>query len=550
MKFFLRHNYFSIPGLAVIAALFISGSVFTTEYFSKEYDLKQFNITDFGAVSDTTVLSTKAIQTAIDECSKNGGTVVIPAGNYKSGTLYFKDNVTLQIDRGATLFGSLHLKDYPENNPDYTFFRKGTLKRALIYAEKCTNIAITGDGTIDGQGAKFWIPKGAKVNSYSVRPYVIWMIKSRDIRIEGVRLRNSPLWMQHYLACDNLYIHNIDVFNHSNKNNDMMDIDGCHDVRISDCTGDTDDDGITFKSTSGRANKNVVVTNCILSSHCNAIKMGTESNTGFKNFAISNIVIRPSKVSDKYIYGRPEGIGGIALETVDGAEIDGVVISNIRIDGTLCPIFLRLGNRARKYFDEQSIERPGVLQNVSINNVVATGAQQIACSISGLPDYPVENISLSNISVEFEGGGTLEHINREVPEEEQSYPEFNMFGELPNYGFFIRHAQNINFSNIRLFTKNSDLRPALFLSDVQKSDFRDINMDSTEGNNCNIVVENSQHILFSGCRVNGPSSSFIRFKGNENQNIYIQNNLLPEVKQVFTPSETKVMNIRETGNIK
>ncbi len=511
---------------------------------------KEYVITNFGAVSDTSILSTVAIQAAIDQCTVSGGKVIIPAGNYKIGTIYLKNNVTIYLEKGATLFGSTHLNDYPENLPEYTFFRKGIVKRALIYAEKLTNIAIEGEGTIDGQGAKFWVPEGSKVDSYTVRPYLIWMIQCTNVRTEGIKLRNSALWMQHYLACNNLYIHNIDVFNHCNKNNDMIDIDGCHDVRISDCTGDSDDDGITMKSTSGRANENIVVTNCILSSHCNAIKMGTESSTGFKNVVISNIVVRPSKVTDKSIGGIPNGHTGIALETVDGGTIDGVVISNIRINGPDCPIFIRLGNRARPYYQGQKIENPGLLQNVSISNVIATGANKVGCSITGIPGYPVRNISLDHINVEFEGGGTLADAEKEIPEKEKSYPEYDMFGELPAYGFYIRHAVNIRFSDIQLITKNEDQRPALYLSDVKNSGFDKLTLGGSSGAESLVYSEKSSDITIRNCQVNGIANSLLKLKGTDHSNISLINNNLNHIKTLFTAKSNVKGVIREFGNIK
>lgn len=510
---------------------------------------KEINVLEYGAVADTAVLSTKAIQAAIDECHKNGGTVIIPAGSFKSGTLYFKDNVTLHLEKGATLYGSTRLEDYPENDPDYIFFRKGIIKRALIYAESCSNIAIEGEGTIDGQGASFWVPDGAKVNSYTVRPYLIWMIKNKNIRVEGVHLRNSALWMQHYLACDDLYIHNIDVFNHSNKNNDMMDIDGCHNVRISDCTGDSDDDGITMKSTSGRGNENIVITNCIISSHCNAIKMGTESNTGFKNIAISNIVVRPSKFTEFSIEGTPQGHTGIALETVDGAVIDGVTISNIRIDGPVCPIFIRLGNRARAYYEGQKIEKPGMLRNVSISNVVASNVKNAGCSITGIPGYHVENVSLNNISIEFEGGGTSEMTEREIPEKERSYPEFDMFDDLPSYGFFVRHAKDIRFNDIRLKTKAPDERPAFYVSDVQNADLKNITLDNEGHNTSNFYIDGGQNITISGCSSSNHSDSFVRLKGSENENISIANNIVRGTEKIVQPETGKKI-FYQSGNLK
>ena len=127
----------------------------------------EYNITSFGAKSDTSFLSTKAIQSAIDECSKNsGGKVVIPSGIYLTGTIYFRSNVTIYLEKGATLYGSTHLSDYPVNLPDYTFFRKGEVKRALIYAENCSDIAIEGEGTINGQGGFFGPGSGSKADSY------------------------------------------------------------------------------------------------------------------------------------------------------------------------------------------------------------------------------------------------------------------------------------------------------------------------------------------------------------------------------------------------
>ena len=331
----------------------------------------------------------------------------------------------------------------------------------------------------------------------------------------------------------------------------MIDIDGCHNVRISDFTGDSDDDGITLKSTTGRANENIVITNCILSSHCNALKFGTESSTGFKNIAISNIVIRPSKIADKAIYGKPRGHTGIALETVDGGFIDGVVISNIRIDGPACPIFIRRGFRARPYYEGQKIEQPGELKNISISNVVATNAGKTGCSVTGIPGYPVENISLSNICIEFEGGGTAENINREVPEEEKAYPEFNMFGEfLPSFGFFIRHAENIRFSGVHLKTTLGDARPAVMISDVSNSEFESLKIENTGKPECLFLAENSREISFSGSNFTGTTSAFLKLKDARNEKIRLINNVLTGTEKLFAPENLGVKTVSETGNLK
>lgn len=442
--------------------------------FSKEY-----NVLQFGASGSGDQLDTEYIQKAIDQASIAGGIVIFPAGTYLTGTLYLKSNVTIRIQKGATILGSTDLDQYPENLPDYTFFRKGIIKRALIYAEKVENIAIEGAGTVDGQGFAFEEPTDKKINSYSVRPYIIWMIQCKKVKVDGIKLQNSALWMQHYLACENLYIHNIEVYNHSNKNNDMMDIDGCKDVIISDCRGDTDDDGITLKSTHAQPNENITITNCILSSHCNAIKCGTESNAGFKNITISNCVIRPSE-DREVIYGKPDGISGISLEVVDGAEMKGVNISNIVMDGPAVPLFVRLGNRARGY--DNSLPKPeiGSIQDVMISNITAYRAQAFGSSITGIPDHPVKNITMENVRIYYSGGGSKEEGSKLVDDRVKSYPEATMFGNLPAFGLYIRHAENINLSNIEFYLEEKDERSPIILDDVKQGKFTGIRSDISE----------------------------------------------------------------------
>ncbi|WP_372934411.1 glycoside hydrolase family 28 protein, partial [Mariniphaga sediminis] len=290
------------------------------------------NILDYGAVSDGKTINTEAIQNAIDKCSEKGGMVIIPAGEFLTGTIYLKSNVTLHLSENSTLLGSTNIGDYPHNNPEYKFYGDTWVKQSLIYAEKQQNISISGTGTIDGQGGAFKTTTRKKPDRYMNRPYVLWFVNCSGVKVEGIFLTNSAMWMQHYLACNKVRIQGIRVFNHCNYNNDMIDIDGCKDVIISDCTGDTDDDALTIKSTSDRKSENIVVNNCILSSHCNAIKCGTESSGGFKNIVISNCIIRPSEQRTT-IYGFPDGISGITLGMVDGGVLYGININNIIIDG-------------------------------------------------------------------------------------------------------------------------------------------------------------------------------------------------------------------------
>jgi polygalacturonase len=423
-----------------------------------------FNVKEFGAFGDGKKLDTKAIQAAIDQCAKKGGTIYFPAGKYLTGTLIMKSNVTLHLENGSTILGSTNFEDYPDNQHKYQFFRGSFVKKSLIFGYQLENVFIKGNGVIDGQGGAF-VEKEMGNTLYKKRPYLLWFVQCKNVGVEDIQLQNSAFWMQHYLACDFVNIKGVKVYNHCNKNNDMIDIDGCHNVTISDCYGDTDDDGITFKTLSGRMNKNITVNNCIISSHCNAIKCGTESHAGFKNIVISNCIIKPSENKTK-IYGYHEGISGISLEIVDGGIMDGIQVSNVRIDGPKVPIFIRLGNRGRTWYTEQMKPAPGQLKNVRIQHILATSTGQYGCSITGIKDHPVENVFLDNIDIQFPGG-VKEIIDLDsIPEKENSYPEATMFQNLAAYGFFIRHANNIHLSNIHLDQVDSDVRPAFVCDDV------------------------------------------------------------------------------------
>ena len=421
-----------------------------------------YNIRDFGAAGNGTTKETAAIQKAVDAANlAGGGTVVFPPGKYLSGTIVLKSNVTLHLEKGATLLGSPDSLDYPYYRPEFKSYTSTYFAKALIWAEKQKNIGISGYGTIDGQGENWQWPRADKGS----RPCVIRMSECQYINIENVRMRNSPMWMQQYLACDYLTVRGIHVWNHSSYNNDMIDIDCCHNVTVSDCYGNSDDDAMTIKSTGPRATENVTITNCVLSSRCNSIKMGTESSGGFKNIAISNCVVDSYHEGEGF-YGDNLGSSGISLEMVDGGTLENITISNITIRGVKSPLFLRLGNRARKYSPE--IETPGVgtFRNVLINNIIATEIGDFGCSILGTIDHEIENVTISNVRMRFPGGGTVEEAEKPLDEMEAEYPDAHVFGKLPAWGFFARHVRGLRMSNIDIETESKDMRPAFTYDDV------------------------------------------------------------------------------------
>lgn len=425
-------------------------------------EARVYDITDYGAVSDTTRLSTAAVQKAIDNCNAaGGGTVSVPAGNYKIGSIVLRSNVTLNLENGATLYGSTDIADYKPMTTDYVSLRTNVPTIQLIYADNASNVAITGLGTIDGRGKAF--PKLTWNDEGITRPHLLRLIRCSDVTVSGVTLKNSGCWMQHYLACDRVKIHGITVINRNNYNNDALDLDGCHNVTVSDMIADSDDDGITLKSTSPRLCEDITISNCVVSSHCNAIKLGTETNGGFRNIIVRGVVVKPSADQSSRYFGLPTGHSAISLEIVDGGTMSNVDIADITITGTESPIFIRLADRRRPYAENAPIDKVGSISGIRLHDILIDGAGPTGCSITGIEGHPVTDVQISDVTIRHAGGQPV----TAAPADEKiaEYPEATMWGILPAKGFWLNHTRNVTFRNVNVITDAPDERPLFVATD-------------------------------------------------------------------------------------
>jgi polygalacturonase len=473
-----------------------------------------FNVRDFGASGDGLRLETSALQSAVEACARAGGGVVyFPAGTYLSGTIYFRSGVTLHLAEGSMLLGSPNLNDYPVTIPEFRSFTDNYTERSFLYGEKVERIGITGRGIIDGQSPAF-------NGGLKERPVILRLVQCHQVSVSDITFQNSSMWVQHYLACEDVQIRGLRVRSRCcTPNHDGLDIDSCQRVRVADCDISSGDDAIVLKSTSALPCRDVTITNCILSSQNNALKFGTESNGGFENITISNLTIYET------------GFAGIALEIVDGGLMDRVTISNVVMSQTNCPVFIRLGDRGRPY--QSGLPRPGVgkLRNIVISNLQASGANEIGCSITGLPGHEVENVSLENLSISYRGGRTREDAHRPIPELADSYPEYWMFGVLPAYGFYCRHVHGLSLSNVTLSYESPDLRPAVVCDDVTDLNLLRLGAASQSDGEPLIRLDQVRGAWLQSCRATTGAQTFLQVNGNQSAGITLIGNDLSNVRR-------------------
>jgi hypothetical protein len=516
-----------------------------------------FNVRSFGAMGDGTTKDTAAVQRAIDSAAKSGGTVYFAPGTYLCGSLHLRSNVNVNLDSGATILGSKDNADYDpieslgfKNDADSetSFFNY-----ALIWGEGVEHIAITGMGTIDSNYIR---RKG---------PKTIALKRCNDVQIRGIRTLNSPNYAISLLGTDNVVIDSVTILN---AFADGIDPDACRNVRISNCHIESHDDAIVPKTSFSlgehRASENITVTNCYLATIAQCFKLGTESGGDFKRIAVSNCVMAG-------LAPEAPAVGGIALESVDGAHIDGVVVSNITMVNVRAPIFLRLGNRGR----DMATPVPGSFRHVSISSVVATNAT-LTSSITGIPGHPIEGVTLSDVRIMYRAGEIFTANLGEVAEQIAVYPAPRMFGPLPAYGLYVRHADDITLRNVHLSYEDDYCRitttdrsqiswskeavpapsapgnagPALVCDDVSKLTIESFASRASEGHPV-VRFANVREAMLLGSRAPEKTGAFVEVSGAMSRNIsLIGNSFQGATKPIVIHPEVKRKTVQLTANTK
>jgi len=501
-----------------------------------------FDVTKYGAVGDGTTLNSQAIQKAIDACHQSGGgKVIFPAGKFLSGTIVMKDNVTLYLQKGAVLLGSIDLKDYQNLDP----FTEGLgidVGWALLVAVDAKNIGIEGEGTIDGQGsalkAKHILtdtrPEGKR---WGLRPFLVRIVRCTGVTVRGVTLKYAGAWTSHYFQSKQILIENVKIQSVGVAHNDGIGIDGCQQVRIKDCDVVSGDDALVFKTTSSKmACKNIEVSGLRLKSNQAGIKMGTESMAPFEDIKITNCHIYDTKN------------GGIKLLTVDGAHLRNILIADITMDEVKTPMLFRLGSRLSVFRKNTETKlATGTFENVTIRNVKAKAADDAQLTppsgilITGVPGHDITNLTLENIEITLAGGGTAEDARKVVPEAIDQYPEVKTFGpKIPAYGIWARHVKGLKLINVKFNLGSNDLRPALVCEDGKDITVSNWKIPETKDAEAVVRLENVVVANINNVEVKGDAHALVRVEGANSKNINTAKNKASLIKkQVEFAAEAK-----------
>lgn len=488
-----------------------------------------FNVRDYGVCADGQTNDAAAIQKAIDAAANAGGGVVyFPAGNYLSGTLALKSNVSLRLAPGATLWGSRNMADY---DPPH-----------LIYAREADNIGIEGSGVINGNGEAFWFPD---FKPHQRRPSpLLEFVKCRNVRVQDLAIRNAPGWTIHPLDCDQVKIRGISIVNHMNgPNTDGIDPDSSRNVVISDSYIEAGDDCIVLKTTGrggqpARPCENVTVTNCTLISRAAALKLGTESHGDFRHIVFSNCVIRGTRV-------------GLAIYAKDGGVFEGVSFSNITIETfpayyqkvtgsprrwTEYPIFIDLERR----FEDSRQSR---VRDINFSDITIHTRGRVL--VGGMPAQPLERLSFRNILMRVTGFEGIEKLSKP-----RGSSRVRPAGRDIDYAsvpaaFIFANVRGLTLRDIRLLWDTSEApqeRHAVYAARVEDLRIADLigRQAVPDGKLAVIGLDAARNVFITGSRAEAGAGLFVGLRGLGKEEVVLAGNDLQKARRELGPGGVHV----------
>jgi hypothetical protein len=407
----------------------------------------------YGAKGDGHTNDGPAIQAAIQACAGAGGVVSLAGGTFMSGMLTLASGMTFRVQSGAVLLGSQNPSDYPDTNPPTNNSQLSNCKKALLYAEGVQNLVMDGGGVIDGNGG---LPAWAN-SKEATRPMAVFIVQGNGVTIQDLTIQNSAMWTLVNMETDNLTISGVTVHSTQGSTRDGIDIVDCHHVNVSNVSVTSEDDSICLKSGLARGVDDVTVQNShVLSSGvANGLKLGTASYGPFTNITFDTIDVHHADKS------------AMAVESVDGAQIQNVAFRNISYDDVGTPFFLLVGDRGDRPAGAPRLV--GSIQGVQFQNIMGGSVRHNWGSIaSGLEEqgnvYAISDVSFQNVNVTMAGG--VSSVPQVPAEYAGQYPDPNLWGNVPAWGLFLRHVRGLTFSNSTVELASTDVRPEFYSIDV------------------------------------------------------------------------------------
>ena len=466
-------------------------------------NLNDYNVRSFGAVGDGKSLDSPAINTAIESAFANGGgKIIVPAGIYLCGSIHLKSNIELHLLSGAIIKAApASMKVYDESEsfggfPEYQDGGHTYFHNSLIWAEGQDNISITGRGMIDGEGLTKKDTENAgnvQGGSIGTGDKAIALKLCTNILIRDITIFRGGHFAIIITGCEKGTIDNVTI----DTNRDGIDIDCCKYLTVTNTKVNTpNDDGIVLKSSYALKKpvpcENILINNCIVTGYklgtfldgtyipekvnwvCGRIKLGTESNGGYRNIAISNCTMMYSS--------------GLAFEEVDQGRMENIAVSNITMNHVHhYPIYITTGCRNR---GPKEVTSPSYGGDIMISNVIADDADSLAgIIVTGMKEEPLRNIRLHNIQIRYRGGGTSDLSKKEYREQGTNYPEPRWAGPTPAYGLYARHVDGLTVRGLYLETIRPDYRHVVILDDVKNADIQDLTAPVQKGAE-KIVIKN------------------------------------------------------------